>query len=81
MSTDSLDPEVAIVQRHVDQLGEHFDTVQILVTRLDYDKDRGCTVNIARGTGNWFARFAQAKTFVIREEERERIACRREEES
>jgi hypothetical protein len=81
MSTEPLDPEVAIVQRHVEQLAEHFDTVQILVTRLDWEEDRGSTVNIARGTGNWFARYGQMKTFTIREEERERMACRREEEA
>lgn len=75
MSAQSLDFESEIVQRHVNQLSEHFDTVQILVTR--YDRQQ-CTTNIARGTGNWFARYGQMRSFVMREDERERKTIERE---
>jgi len=56
------------VQKALDMLGEHFDSVQILCTRYNGGDDGG-TVNISRGTRNWFARYGQMKEWMIREDE------------
>lgn len=56
------DQDLVLVRKHVDQLGEHFDTVQIFCTRYypnkiqGYDED-GLTTRINVGTGNFFARY------------------------
>lgn len=50
----------AILRKHCAQLSEHFDTVQIFVTRQE-GADTGCS---AYGTGNWFARFGQVKLWA-----------------
>lgn len=46
------------VEEHLAQLGEHFDTVTILVTKHDGSSEDG-TLKIVRGQGNWFARYGQ----------------------
>ena len=50
--------EQALVDAAVQSLGEHFDTVQVLVTRESDDGEKD-TVSIARGAGNWYARQGQ----------------------
>lgn len=69
---------LAIVQEHVDKLGEHFDTVQIYVTRYESHKEGG-TVNINLGTGNWFTRFGQVKEWAVRVDEDTRVNRRKDE--
>lgn len=44
-----------ILRRHCSQIMEHFDSVQIFVTRTMPDGTR----TIAWGDGNWFARYGQ----------------------
>lgn len=63
-----------MVDRHVNALSEHFDTVQIYVTRQEGEKDQ--TRGINRGAGNWFARFGQVREWVVYEEERMRECAR-----
>lgn len=74
MSRDAKD--MAIVQKHVDDLGEHFDSVQIFVTA--HRPDDGGTVHVNMGSGNWFTRFGQVETWVTREKERTRKEVREE---
>lgn len=68
---EELDPEhqkeVAIVDGAVAALMEHFDTVQVFVTR--YTGVEG-TVNINTGSGNWFARRGQVEAWLVKENER-----------
>lgn len=45
------------------QLGEHFDTVQIFVTR--YEPGEKHTVNAHYGIGNWLARYGQMREFLM----------------
>lgn len=50
----SHEEALAIVKRHVAMLREHFDTVQIVVTRHESDEDG--TSATSWGSGNWYAR-------------------------
>jgi hypothetical protein len=58
------DNDLNIVKKHVSQLSEHFDTVQIFVTKRNLDT----TIDINHGSGNWFARYGQVNHWLIREE-------------
>lgn len=60
--------DLEMLRRHVDQLGEHFDTVMIFTTRHEAGT-RGGTVNAHWGSGNWFARYGQIRHWLIKEDE------------
>lgn len=62
------------------QLGEHFDTVQIFVTRFADSTEEDGTVNAAWGTGNWFARYGQVKSWQVKQDEITRIDARNKED-
>lgn len=55
------DERLAILERHVDELAEIYDAVQISATWLDPD---GKTHSQKRGSGNWYSRQAMAREFV-----------------
>jgi hypothetical protein len=71
----SADPDLDMVTEHCTKLGEHFDTVQIFVTRHEAGKEDG-TVNVNYGSGNWFARYGQVKEWVLRRDEDTRVSIR-----
>ncbi len=48
------------------QLGEHFDAVQILATRMA--PEGGGTERFACGSGNWYARQGMAQHFIKMDE-------------
>lgn len=52
--------QVALVKQHVAKLNEHFDSVQIFVTKMD----GADTVRINIGEGNWCARYGHVKLWV-----------------
>lgn len=54
--------ELAIVKNHCVMLTEHFDTVQIFVTR--HESNAIGTVSCNFGTGNFFARFGQIQLWL-----------------
>ncbi len=54
-----------IIDAHCNQLAEHFDSVQIFVTRHEED---GGTRFASRGTGNWFAREGQVRAWVKKQD-------------
>ncbi len=56
----NTEQQLAIVDAAVAALGEHFDSVQILVSTVEGTKTR-C---IKRGSGNWYARQGMAHEFV-----------------
>jgi hypothetical protein len=72
--SDTEQSDLSKVQKAVDELGEHFDTVQILVTR--HESTKGGTINVALGTGNWHARYGQVRTWLVAQDERTRIDTR-----
>jgi len=60
-------------------LGEHYDTVQVFVTRhTPGDDEESGTINAHTGRGNWLARLGQVKDWVIKQDEKTRISCREE---
>ena len=78
---NSDDP--AVIARHarleeaLKVLGEHFDTVQIFATVVEED---GSTWSPGKGCGNWYARYGQIRMFCSKEDERERVEVRAENE-
>lgn len=75
MSTKEQD--LAMLDKAIETLGEHFDSVQLFVSRYE-DGDTG-TVSVQKGIGNWFSRYGQVKAWVTRCDEEERENVRREE--
>lgn len=64
----------SILDSHLMQLMEHFDTVQISVT--GYEPKGGESFFCSRGLGNWHARYGQAVEWVKRQDEHARQNCR-----
>lgn len=62
------DKDIEMVQRCLTSLGEHFDTVQIFVTRHEAGVTDGGTVAISMGCGNNFAREGQVRNWLIKNE-------------
>jgi hypothetical protein len=58
----------SIIEKAVTQLGEHFDTVQIFVTRHE-SGEKGGTLHNQSGVGNWYARYGQVREWVNQQEE------------
>ena len=58
------DSETALVDAAVESLGEHFDTVQIFVTRHEPTTEDG-TIAFRSGAGNWYARYGQIREWLI----------------
>jgi hypothetical protein len=61
---EEQDRDIEMVKGHCARLAEHFDAVQIFVTRPSEDG----TVTCQWGSGNWYARYGQVKAWVIGEE-------------
>lgn len=60
---------VRMLDEHCNQLMEHFDSVQIFVTRHEEAKAGG-TIYVNRGAGNWFARCGQIREWVVFEDQK-----------
>lgn len=65
------DVDMDRVKKACEALGEHFDTVQIFVTRHEPATEDG-TINIAWSEGNWFTRYGQVREWLIKSDERTR---------
>lgn len=68
------DEDLASVQKAIDELSEHFDSVHIFCTRYE-GPDIG-TVQVNRGTGNWYARSGQIQEWLIKNAEESRVTVR-----
>ena len=62
----SEEPEDAAITRAMDSLMEHWDAVQVLVTRVSEDGTQ--TVRCFRGRGNWYSRTGMAREFLTTDE-------------
>ena len=60
-----------------EQLGEYFETVHIFCTRVETDGTR----THSHGSGNWFARYGQIRTWIIKQDEFSKAQCHRENEN
>lgn len=69
MSDES--PDMQRLKLAAEALGEHFDTVQIFVTRHEPEVEDG-TINAAWSVGNWFTRYGQVREWLIKADERTR---------
>ena len=58
----NIDPDTEIVERHVAQLGEHFESVAVLVS--NYIGSENNTKFIHKSCGNLFALYGQADMFA-----------------
>jgi len=67
------DEELALLDKHLAMLSEHYPNVHIFANRMN---DDGSTVSVQRGIGNWHARIGQMKAFIIYEDERYRQQLR-----
>lgn len=67
------------LKQHTQQLSEHFDTVQIFVTRHMPAELNGTRV-VNYGSGNWYARYGQVSLWLTEHEECERLNVRKEDE-
>ena len=72
MSFDDAEKEKLekIIRDACARLSEHFDTVQIFVTKNpkevpDGDLEAGDTPSISRGVGNYFARYGQVHDWLV----------------
>lgn len=59
------DADDAVIKRAMDLLGEHFDSVQVFVTRYMPAEVDG-TRNLNIGVGNWFTRYGQVREWLVR---------------
>lgn len=55
------DQKNEVLERHVRELAEIFDSVQILASTLNSDTTTSCH---KRGSGNWYARQGMAHEFI-----------------
>lgn len=67
------DSSVDMIDRHLSHLFEHFDNVQIFASRVD---EKGRTVTITRGIGNFCARRGQVRDWMLAYDELERDQMR-----
>jgi len=63
-----LKREAERLEKIRDELLEHYDSVQLFVTRYNGGDDGG-TDRISIGGGNWFARYGQVRSWLLREEQ------------
>lgn len=75
----SQESDTKLVREHLDNLGEHFDSVQIFCTRHESGESDG-TRHIQMGIGNWFARYGHVVNWLAGQEEHGRITVRDERE-
>lgn len=63
----SEDINEEILTKALNQLIEHYDTVQIFATASANDKEGGA-LGFALGKGSWFARYGQIRSWVVSQE-------------
>lgn len=64
--------DLALINDALNTLIEHFDSVQIFVSRHEEAVSNG-TITLQNGRGNWFTRYGQIKQWIIRSDESARI--------
>lgn len=79
MSGDDRSEQIAAdnarLERACEALGEHFDSVQIFVTRHEPGALNG-TIHANWGCGNFFTRYGVVRQWLIKEDERTREGVR-----
>jgi hypothetical protein len=65
--------ETKLMDDALQGLGEHFDSVQIFVTRHEAG-EKGGTLAVKRGCGNIYARYGQIREWLIEQDEGVRVS-------
>ena len=65
--SEEKNPDIEFLKGHVARLSEHYDTVQIFVTKHDNALHDG-TKCVTWGSGNWYARYGQVIEWLKRTE-------------
>jgi len=71
--------DIEMVKKHAEALGEHFDSVQIFTTRHE-PTTAGGTATVQYGVGNYYARYGQAREWVLKQDEWTRVEARKEDD-
>lgn len=71
--------DMELIARHARELGEYFDSVQILVSRHEPEIEDG-TINASYGVGNWYSRYGQVRDWLIKADEHIRKNVRQQED-
>ena len=66
---DQNDRDDEVLERHARALMEHFDAVQILVSR--HDADSGDTWTTSKGYGNYNTRYGMMRKWLSREDSKD----------
>lgn len=66
--SEEADRDMGLVRKHMEALSEHFETVQIFVTRHEPATENG-TIGVNMGLGNWYARYGQVRESLVKEDE------------
>lgn len=64
---------VAVMDRHLVMLREHFDSVQIIACRKETGLSDGSVSRFCRGAGSFYERMGAARAWLLREDEQERL--------
>lgn len=75
MSEEAEHPDIALLQKHLSELSEHFEHVHIFAGRHEPSTEGG-TISVNKGSGNWNARVGQIHQWMIYQNENERLDCR-----
>ena len=66
--SNQADRDMVRLQAAGEQLGEHFDTVQIVATRHEQGLEGG-TISVTWGCGNGYARCGSVRSWLKKEEQ------------
>ena len=66
--------ELDRLQKAIDQLAEHYDTVHVFATR--YNPHEGTTMTVNKGCGNYYARMGQVQEWMVKNNEEARVGVR-----
>ncbi len=73
-SDPANDPLLAMLDKMLNQLSEHFDSIQIIATNHKGDH----TLTVQRGIGNWYSRLGAVTEWLEREKARIHVHTERE---
>ena len=68
------DEDLKEIERHVAQLGEHFESIRVIASR----NQDGKTITYSSGAGNFYAQLGSVRDWLVRQEARSREHARRE---
>lgn len=77
MAEEPQDPGIQAIEQAIEQIGEHFDTVQIFATRHIPDGNSSETRGYTYGSGDWFSRYGQIQQWITAQDEEVRASARR----